>query len=99
MGGPGSEQWYRWDTKPTVEHYQSIDVRQWQRQGFLCPGTRFIWSWWDHHGQQTGSVSVATMHDAVELSYRYNGEPVQDRVPLTWARCRYRGPSPLDSVP
>jgi hypothetical protein len=94
MGGPGSGQWYRWDTKPTVEHYRSIDVREWQRQGLLCAGRRFIWAWWDPHGQQTGSVSVAIVEDAVELSYHYNGEPVQDRILLTWTRCRYGGRRP-----
>jgi hypothetical protein len=31
MGGPGSGRWPRWETKDTVEHCLSLDVRARQR--------------------------------------------------------------------
>jgi hypothetical protein len=94
MGGPGSGQWYRWDSKPTVENYQSIDVREWQRQGLLRPELRFIVSWRNHAGEMTASVGVTVMLGAVELSYRRHEEPLQYRIPLTWTPSPYGGRRP-----
>jgi hypothetical protein len=91
MGGPGSGQWYRWATKPTVEHYRSIDVREWQRQDLLRPLLRFVTAWRNQEGQETASLGVTTMHDGAELCYSYNGEPQRYRVPLTWTPCPYGG--------
>ena len=45
MGGPGSGHWYRLSKKDTVEGYRRLDVRRWQRDGLLKPGTRFSWGW------------------------------------------------------
>jgi hypothetical protein len=94
MGGPGSGRWYRWDTKPTVEHYRSLDVRDWQRQGLLCPELRFIVSWRNQAGETTASVGVTVMLGAVELSCHGTGESMQCRIPVTWTPCPYGGQRP-----
>ena len=94
MGGPGSGLWYRWNTKPTVESYRSLDVRQWHRQGLLCPLLWYVVTWRNQEGKETASLGVTTLPDGVELSYRYNGEPQQDRIGLTWTPCPYGGRRP-----
>jgi len=44
MGGPGSGRWYRWNRKDTVEEHHALDIRTWQRRGWLRPGTSISWS-------------------------------------------------------
>jgi hypothetical protein len=58
MGGPGSGQWYRWNTKSTVEDYQSLDVRQWHREGLLGPMRRYVVTWRNQEGKETASLGV-----------------------------------------
>ena len=94
MGGPGSGQWYRWDTKPTVEHYRSIDVREWHRQQVLCPNLSFITVWQNPDGHQAASLNVTTEPEGVTLSYTYHGEPIRYRIPITWSPCPYGGRRP-----
>jgi hypothetical protein len=55
MGGFGSGLWSRWSTKPTVEDYRSLDVRQWHREGLLHPGLRFVVTWRNQEGQETAT--------------------------------------------
>jgi hypothetical protein len=98
MGGPGSGRWSRGDTKPTVEHYRSLDVREWQRQGLLCPELRFIVSWRNQAGETTASVGVTVVLGAVELSVMALASPCNivslcvDPMPLWW-------PTALVSLP
>jgi hypothetical protein len=99
MGGPGSGLWYRGNTKPVVEHYHAIDVRKWHREGLLRPLLRSVVTWRNQEGKETASLSVTTMHDGVELSYGYNGDPQRYRVPLTWTTCPYGGRRPWFECP
>jgi hypothetical protein len=94
MGGPGSGQWYRWNTKSTVEGYWSLDVRQWHRDGLLRPMLRYVVTWRNREGKETASLGVTTLHDGVELSYRYNGDPQRYRILVTWTPCPYGGRRP-----
>jgi hypothetical protein len=71
MGGSGSGLWYRWNTKPTVEGYRSLDVREWHRQQLLRPGIWFTTSWSNHHGEQVASVNVRVQDAGVTLHYGY----------------------------
>jgi hypothetical protein len=91
MGGPGSGQWYRWNTKPTVGHYHSIDVRDWHRQGLLRPHLSFITFWRDKNGQDRANVYVTSEADRVELCYDYNGDPQRYHIDLTSTPCPYGG--------
>lgn len=98
MGGPGSGRWYRWGTRETVEGCLRIDVRDWQRRGFLRPGTAFVWSWYQGRSR-VASIDVAALDGAVELSYTCRhgageAQAVRYRVPLTWTPCHYGGRRP-----
>ena len=89
MGGPGSGRWYRWNTKDTAESRQHIDVREWQRQGWLHTGAQF---WW-------GGIMVEVKYERVLLSYRIrrgdeHGLDIEEPVPLTWTPCQYGGQRP-----
>jgi hypothetical protein len=99
MGGPGSGLGYRWNTKPMVEHYHSIDVQVWHRQGLLRPHVSFITLWRDKNGHETASVSVTSGHDRVELSYRYNGDPQRYHIDLTSTPCPYGSRAAMVRVP
>ena len=39
MGGLGSGNWYRWDTRTTTEQIHRVDIRYLRKQGFLKEGT------------------------------------------------------------
>lgn len=84
-----------------------LDVRRWQREGYLEPGRRFGWQW-TRDGETVASIQVRAESDRVILSYRHQqrggGEwksedyPVYlDRTPCTyggtrvWFRCPARG--------
>jgi hypothetical protein len=96
MGGPGSGQWYRWNTKPTVGDYRCVDVRDWHRQRLLRPGVGFTTSWSNHQGDQIASVNVRVQDAGVTLCYGYRrGEApwqnIEQSVSLTWTPCHYGG--------
>jgi hypothetical protein len=94
MGGPGSGRWYRWNTKNTAKSCQHIDVRDWQRRGWLRIGVQF---WW-------GGIIVQVQHGRVHLSYRIqrggeDGLDIEEPVPLTWTPCHYGGQRPWFRCP
>jgi hypothetical protein len=76
-----------------------IDVRDWNRRGYLRAGQSFTCSW-DCAGKPIGSISVRTEADAAILTYRsrHPGEvasrPVQQRVPIVWTMCHLGGRRP-----
>lgn len=99
MGGYGSGQWYRWNTKATVETCRQLDVNRWNREGLLRPGQWFSWVWKDDEGREKASIGVRTLPGAVELSYTLNPrsknpEEIRYQVPLTWTPCNYGGERP-----
>jgi hypothetical protein len=78
MGGPGSGQWYRWNRKDTVEEHQALDIRLWQRRGWLRPGTCFSWN----------GVTIQVQSGRAHMSYRLRrgiaeGQNVSESIPLT----------------
>jgi hypothetical protein len=82
--------------RPTCESCKSIDVRRWHREGRLCPGQYFSWSW-TRGGEPSGNINVRTEANAVLLMYRSrsSGEAewksVEQRVPITWTPCHAGG--------
>ncbi|MCP5361149.1 MAG: hypothetical protein H6908_00700 [Hyphomicrobiales bacterium] len=42
MGGMGSGQWYRWDSRDTVEDYCSLRIGYLVRKGYIARGTRQV---------------------------------------------------------
>jgi hypothetical protein len=51
------------------ESYKSIDVRRWQRQGLLSPGTFFSQTW-TRNGEPSGNIGVLVKDGCVTLGYR-----------------------------
>src|SRR5215212_9305493 len=97
MGGLGSGNYYRYGKKDTAEGCRSLDVRCWQREGFLEPGRFFRWAWY-RDGREVSSIGVAVLHDAVQLSYSVGPEDrkedVRCTVPLSWTACNFGGKRP-----
>jgi hypothetical protein len=48
------------------ESYKSIDVRRWQRQGLLSPGTFFSQTW-TRDGEPSGNIGVPPSIPALRL--------------------------------
>jgi hypothetical protein len=99
MGGVGSGNWYRFNTKSTTNECHSVDVRYLHRNGLLKPGQHFSLSW-SRAGRQTGSIVGVASRDQVTLLYRRRRGPggdwedVQETVPLTWTACNFGGERP-----
>lgn len=89
MGGSGSGNWYRFDSKTLAEHCLSIDVRQLSRKRCLEPGQRYSWRW-----QNGSDIVIETKPEAIELFYGVsrNEQPREDvhiEVSLSWSFCNY----------
>jgi hypothetical protein len=99
MGGPGSGNWYRWNTKVTVEGLKAIDVHWLRRRGLLRPGS-FVALSWSRNGEPAGSIHVSFEEERVVLNYRRRHgeeaawEDVREPVPVTWTSCNYGGKRP-----
>lgn len=90
MGGFNSG---RHGGKSTTNGINQLDVRKWQRDGLLTPGTRFN-STWSRNGRDTGSISVIVNTGSVSLIYRHGGDSGQDvscPVLIDWTPCNYGG--------
>lgn len=95
MGGPGSGRRWHPGAADCVADYRRIDVRRWQRDGFLVPGIAFAWQW-TQDGEQAAFINVRTESDRVILSYRHrSGErdwkSEEYPVRLDWMTCTYGG--------
>jgi len=94
MGGSGSGNWYRSDSKTLAEHCLSIDARQLCKKGCLKPGLRYCWEW-----QNGCNIVIETTPEVIELAYTIsrNGQPAEKvyiEVPLSWTSCNYGGKHP-----
>jgi len=94
MGGSGSGNWYRFDSKTIAEQCCSIDVRQLSRKGYLVQGLRYSWKW-----NNGSNIVIETKPGAIELFYSIsrNEKPREDvhiTVPLSWSSCNYGGERP-----
>jgi hypothetical protein len=77
------------------ESYKSIDVRRWQRQGLLSPGTFFSQTW-TRDGEPSGNIGVLVKDGSVTLGYRLgqNGQPIEQPVYFSWTRPQFGGRRP-----
>jgi len=94
MGGIGSGRRNQ-GGKNATDDYRGLDVRRWQRDGFLTPGRAFSWQW-TRNGEVTATIQVRSESDRVILSYRQRsggGEWKDERYPvrLDWSACTYGG--------
>lgn len=70
MGGIGSGQHWHYGAKDTTCDYRSVDVRRWNREGLLAPGSAFGWQW-SRNGEVVASIQVRAESGRVTLTYRY----------------------------
>ena len=59
MGGYGSGRKFG---ASCTDDYLSIDVRQWQRDGYLVPGLQFHWQW-THNGEKVAQSALRLKTD------------------------------------
>lgn len=95
MGVSGSGRLRDFGVADCTDDYRRLDVRRWQREGFLTPGRAFGWKW-TRNGEKVGSINVRTELCRVILSYHYRsgdgGWMVEEYpVSLDWTACAYGG--------
>lgn len=98
MGGMGCGRHWHYGTKDTTEDYMLIDVRRWQREGLLTPGSNFGWQR-TRNGKIIASIRVRAEDDRVILTYRHQsgGGDWEDKsypVWLDWTTCNFGGKRP-----
>ena len=96
MGGYGSG---RSGYRGVLEHYRSLSVNRFHREGMLRGWGQTTWAWLDEDGEQAASIGVGFSPEALELEYTVSpGEPEAKRmhyqVPITWTPCHYGGERP-----
>ena len=90
MGGRGSGNWYKWDSKSTTESQYRVDIRWMRQQGRLEQG-KTGWLTWS-----TRTISYRVEAKCLILNYRYRPrdgewENVQETVMFDWTVCNYGG--------
>jgi hypothetical protein len=91
VGGCGSGNWQRFNSKALAEDCLFIDICQLSRKGLLEPGQRYSCKWHDEC-----NISIETTSDAIELFYTISSnelqyEDVHIKIPLSWTSCNYGG--------
>jgi hypothetical protein len=77
----------RWGGKAKCENCQSLDVRQFARNGWLKSGRQFNLTW-----SSGGSLTVATLEHGINLSYTINGGSTHTYfINLATSNCTYGG--------
>ena len=95
MGGPGNGRRRHYSAADCTDDYRRLDVRRWQRDGFLAPGRAFGWQW-TRDNETVASIQVRTEADRVILSYRHRSGGAEWKseeypVRLDWTPCTYGG--------
>ena len=95
MGGPGSGSWYRWDSKPTTESQKRIDIRWFNKMGYLRPNAIGSLTW-SIQNRKIGAIDFRVEEDRLMLFYRYrlSGEEwseVEQAISLDLTPCNYGG--------
>jgi len=92
MGGYGSGRKFGLDT---TDDYHWIDIRRWQREGYLTPGRSLAWQWLGN-GEKIASIDVRIEYGQVRLIYNYRRgkdawESLDYPVMLQTTACHYGG--------
>ena len=95
MGGAGSGDWYRWDTKITTDKVKRIDIRYMKKRGLLHPYNTGTLSW-TRGGVPNGNISYNCHQDRLELNFRYreyggDWQPVHQTIHFDRTPCNYGG--------
>jgi hypothetical protein len=96
MGGMGSGNTWRYDSKDTVESRYSIDVRRWKREGVLGAGCSFNWRWLRGDEQIcTINVNVKEKYLVLDYKVKFPGseewEVIKEPIPIDRTPCNYGG--------
>lgn len=89
MGGWGSGRPNGYG-KRKAENALPVDIRKWNRQGLIYPGSR-ITSSWSVGGRVHSSIGAVALADRLTLQYKHRGEPVEQDIMFTWTRCNFGG--------
>lgn len=74
-----------------VEHCRSIDIRRFQREDMLRPGS-WSWVWRDaYSGEVASSIGVIGEAMHLTLSYTTEGASIKDRIDITRTPCKLGG--------
>ena len=84
MGGSGSGR--RWYSKATTSDYHYLDLRRWQRDGFLVPGRSFVCLWGN---VEMGPSSTVRAEPSTVILRSKQGFTYSVR--LEWTPCNYGG--------
>lgn len=84
MGGSGSGR--RWYSKATTSDYHQLDVRRWQRDGFLVAGRSFVCLW-----GKVEVVAPSTVRAEPSGVILCSQGGCTHSVQLAWTRCNYGG--------
>lgn len=96
MGGRGSGNWCRWDSKATTESQNRIDIRLLKKWGHLN-GNIVLGTWsWSQCGEETGSIGYRVDIEGITLNYRHRPrggqwESVEQRIYFERTPCHYGG--------
>ena len=96
MGGSGSGNHWRWDSRDTCERYQRIELPYLRKHKMLRPGYYGQLSW-NHGGEPTGSVNFRVHENSIELIYKHRnaGEDewldVNEHVPFAFTAQNFGG--------
>lgn len=83
MGGIGSG---RRSRRATTSDYDRVDVRHWQREGWLVPAQSFIWQSW------VVTVGPSDRDAASDrVSFRPRNHGAEHSIRLEWTPCNYGG--------
>jgi hypothetical protein len=98
MGGIGSGRRYSFDLQKTVNSCNSIDIHYLNRNGLLIPG-HVIKLTWSEHGRKIAAVNGHITTEGLVLSYRVNGESINELIRIVETPCHYGGNRPWLQCP
>ena len=95
MGGSGSGNWCRWNTKSKTESQHRVDIRWLKKQKYLNPGASGSMSW-SNRGETTGSIGFRIEENKMILKYRHKPrdcewEPIEQVIYFDKTPCNYGG--------
>lgn len=95
MGGKGSGNWYRAQTKTTTNEVIRLDIRFLKKHGHLAPGYRTTLRW-SQYGRTCGRVQYHYQTHTISLNYRVRTpgtewQVVEQTIRLDRTRCNYGG--------
>ena len=86
-----------WHVK--AEQCRSIDVRRFNRDDMLKPGS-WTWSWRDSEtGKVLASIGVVGGHDRITLEYSVGDVPITEHINITRTACAFGGSRPWFNCP